>query len=68
MKGKKFDDCDLVWACFRYIEGKHHIDPTFINGVWQFMVARGHITQGQKEAILKFIKREKIDVAKWSED
>jgi hypothetical protein len=68
MNEKRFDDCDLVWACLRYCEGKHHIDPTFVNGVWEFMRARGTITDGQRSAILRFIQRERIDVGKWTKD
>jgi hypothetical protein len=64
-KYKHFDDVELVWACKSYCEGKHHIDSSFIEGVWQFLVARDKITEKQRDAVIRFVKREKIDVEKW---
>ena len=60
-----FDDVDLVWAAMKYCEGKHHLNEEFFKGVWEFLVAWGRITDKQRQAVKKFIRRNRIDVEVW---
>jgi len=66
MKKRQYDDSELVWACLKFIEGKHHINGSFIISVWNFLVKVGTITERQRECVKRFVKKHKIDVEKWS--
>jgi|GEM_PF-3270407 len=63
-----FEDSEIMWACVRYCEGKDQLNEEFFKGVWNYFIFRNNISDKQREAVLKFIKKEKIDVKKWSND
>lgn len=55
----------LAWA-YDGPGDRKNFDPTFVESLDEFLANRGHLTDGQEDALDSIIEKFDIDVAEWS--